>query len=231
MAKRIGARSLQPRRGDLPARRAVAVRARQPGGSDRSGSAVRAIAIMSLAAILAFSVWEEWINLLVGCWLIGSPRLLGFAHTRAMHFSIIAGAVVAFMALLELWLEYEKTHLGPAAHASQKSDRTAAADRWSAAAANALDLAVDDRVLLIEDLLRRRGCCRNVGGARLAMPDRCRPWPGRGLIRWQATGPLDRCLRQAEVVIAASRVPARPSRLHVDQRGAHSSRRRARSRH
>ncbi|KIU47743.1 hypothetical protein QU42_23435 [Bradyrhizobium sp. UASWS1016] len=79
-----------------------------------------AIAIMSLAAIVAFSVWEEWINLLVGCWLIVSPWLLGFAHTRAMHFSIIAGAVVAFMALLELWLEYEKTHLGPAAQGAAR---------------------------------------------------------------------------------------------------------------
>ncbi len=78
-----------------------------------------AIAIMSLAAIVAFSIWEEWVNLLVGCWLIGSPWLLGFAHTRAMHFSIIAGAVVAFMALLELWLEYEKTHLSPAAHVAE----------------------------------------------------------------------------------------------------------------
>jgi len=73
-----------------------------------------AIAIMSLAAIFAFSIWEEWINLFVGCWLIASPWLLGFTHTRAMHFAIAAGAVVAFMALLELWLEYEKTHLGPA---------------------------------------------------------------------------------------------------------------------
>ncbi len=72
-----------------------------------------AIAILSLAAIIAFSAWEEWVNLLVGGWLIVSPWLLGFAHTRAMHFSIIAGAVVMFMSLLELWLEYEKTHLGP----------------------------------------------------------------------------------------------------------------------
>ena len=79
------------------------------------------IAVLSLAAIAAFSVWDEWINLLVGLWLIVSPWLLGFAHTRAMHFSIAAGAVVAFMALLELWLEYEKTHIGPAAaHVSEK---------------------------------------------------------------------------------------------------------------
>ncbi|MBR0937918.1 SPW repeat protein [Bradyrhizobium jicamae] len=73
------------------------------------------IALLSLAAIVAFSVWEEWINLAVGCWLIASPWLLGFAHSRAMHFSIAAGGVVIFMSLLELWLEYEKTHLGPAA--------------------------------------------------------------------------------------------------------------------
>ena len=79
------------------------------------------IAILSLAAMIVFSVWEEWGNLLVGAWLIASPWLLGFAHTRAMHFSIAAGAVVMFMSLLELWLEYEKTHLGPAA--SKASER------------------------------------------------------------------------------------------------------------
>jgi len=79
------------------------------------------IAILSLTAMVAFSVWEEWVNLLVGCWLIVSPWLLGFARTRAMHFSVVAGAVVAFMAMLELGLEYEKTHLGPAS--SQASER------------------------------------------------------------------------------------------------------------
>jgi len=72
------------------------------------------VAVLSLAAMVVFSIWEEWINLLVGCWLIVSPWLLGFPHTRAMHFAIAAGAVVTFMSLLELWLEYEKTHLGPA---------------------------------------------------------------------------------------------------------------------
>ncbi|MDI4233060.1 SPW repeat protein [Bradyrhizobium sp. 31Argb] len=90
------------------------VRANPTAAIDLQASGA-AIAILSLAAIIAFSVWEEWVNLLVGGWLIVSPWLLGFAHTRAMHFSIIAGAVVMFMSLLELWLEYEKTHLGPSA--------------------------------------------------------------------------------------------------------------------
>jgi len=66
-----------------------------------------AIAVISLAALFAFARWEEWANLLLGLWLIASPWLLGFAHTRAMHFSIGIGCVVAFMALLELWLVYE----------------------------------------------------------------------------------------------------------------------------
>jgi hypothetical protein len=66
-----------------------------------------AIICLSLAAILAFSMWEEWANLALGLWLVGSPWLLGFAHTRAMHFAIGIGAAIAFLAGLELWLRYE----------------------------------------------------------------------------------------------------------------------------
>jgi SPW repeat len=63
-----------------------------------------AIAAISVAAIVAFSNWEEWLNLLLGFWLIASPWVLGFVHTRAMHVSIALGVLVAFMAALELWL-------------------------------------------------------------------------------------------------------------------------------
>jgi hypothetical protein len=67
-----------------------------------------AIAVMSVAAIIAFARWEEWLNLLLGIWLMVSPWALGFAHTRAMHVSIAVGALVAFFAALELWLvKYE----------------------------------------------------------------------------------------------------------------------------
>lgn len=66
-----------------------------------------AIIILSLAAIIAFSTWEEWVNLLLGLWLVVSPWPLGFAHTRAMHYSIAIGAAIAFFAALDLWLSYE----------------------------------------------------------------------------------------------------------------------------
>jgi SPW repeat-containing protein len=62
------------------------------------------IAATSIIAILMFSDWEEWINLLLGFWLVVSPWVLGFTHTKAMHISIGTGIIVTFMAALELWL-------------------------------------------------------------------------------------------------------------------------------
>ncbi|MFY9954329.1 SPW repeat protein [Bradyrhizobium sp.] len=70
------------------------------------------IAAVSLVAIAAYANWEEWANVAVGLWLVISPWVLGFAHTRAMHYSIGIGAAVAFFALLELWLQYDATHSG-----------------------------------------------------------------------------------------------------------------------
>jgi len=72
------------------------------------------IAAISLAAIAAYANWEEWANVAVGLWLALSPWSLGFAHTRAMHYCIGIGAVVAFFALLELWLQYDETYSGEA---------------------------------------------------------------------------------------------------------------------
>lgn len=79
-----------------------------------------AIAVLSLAAMVAFANWEEWANLLLGIWLIVSPWVLGFAHTRAMHFSIGVGAMVAFLAALELWLVYDAAHPEPAPSQAQE---------------------------------------------------------------------------------------------------------------
>ncbi len=73
------------------------------------------IAAISLAAIVAYRHWEEWANIALGLWLIVSPWVLGFTHTRGMHFAIGIGAVVTFFALLKLWLEYDAAHFGPSA--------------------------------------------------------------------------------------------------------------------
>lgn len=71
-----------------------------------------AIAAISIGAIVAFASWEEWANLALGAWLVASPWVLGFAHARATHFSVAIGAAVAYLALIELWLQYDAKHFG-----------------------------------------------------------------------------------------------------------------------
>ena len=61
-----------------------------------------AVGVTAISAILAYANWKEWLNVLLGVWLVVSPWVLGFAHTSAMHFSIGIGIAVAFMAIVEL---------------------------------------------------------------------------------------------------------------------------------
>jgi hypothetical protein len=66
-----------------------------------------AIAILSIAALAAFAVWEEWLNLIVGAWVLVSPWLLGFAGTTATTVHVVIGAVVAVLAAIELWFRHQ----------------------------------------------------------------------------------------------------------------------------
>ena len=79
-----------------------------------------AIIILSLAAMIAFSAWEEWINAALGLWLIVSPWILGFAHTSAMHFAIGVGIAITFLAALDLWLRYEAAEREASSAETQK---------------------------------------------------------------------------------------------------------------
>jgi SPW repeat len=62
------------------------------------------IAAVSLAALMVYAEWEEWIALVAGAWMMGSPFVLGFTHTTAMHVIVGIGFVVTFLAALDLWL-------------------------------------------------------------------------------------------------------------------------------
>lgn len=64
--------------------------------------------VVSVAAIVAFREWEEWIRLLVALWMIVAPFVLGFTHTAGMHVSIAIGCVVLFLTLLELFLLHDE---------------------------------------------------------------------------------------------------------------------------
>jgi hypothetical protein len=61
------------------------------------------IAVLAIAALSAFAVWEEWLNLIVGLWTLVSPWVLGF-EGKAMTVTAIIGVIVAILAAIELWM-------------------------------------------------------------------------------------------------------------------------------
>src|SRR5204863_1475686 len=63
-----------------------------------------AIVVLSIAALAAFAIWEEWLNLIVGLWAIVAPWVLGFQGTTAMTVHVIIGVAVAVLAAVELWI-------------------------------------------------------------------------------------------------------------------------------
>ena len=64
------------------------------------------VAIVSFIALVAFRDWEEWINCILGLWIALSPWILGFQHTAAMVVNVAVGFLIAYLALLELWLTH-----------------------------------------------------------------------------------------------------------------------------
>ena len=62
------------------------------------------VVVSSIAALVAFAEWEEWIGVIVGLWVLASPWLLSFQHGRAMAVNVGVGLLIAFMSALELWL-------------------------------------------------------------------------------------------------------------------------------
>ena len=58
------------------------------------------IAVSATAAFISFHKWEEWVNVVLGAWLIVSPFLLGYtAHANAMWNQIVVGVLVGGLAL------------------------------------------------------------------------------------------------------------------------------------
>jgi hypothetical protein len=65
------------------------------------------IAVLSIAALAAFAVWEEWFLLLAGIGLIVSPWLLGFQNSDAMIVDVVIGIAVTVLAAFVVWLARE----------------------------------------------------------------------------------------------------------------------------
>ena len=74
------------------------------------------IAVLSIAALAAFAVWEEWLNLIAGLALIVSPWLLGFQGSDAMKIDAVIGTFVVLLAAVEVWFTAEASQRMKASH-------------------------------------------------------------------------------------------------------------------
>jgi len=73
-----------------------------------NGDAVAVVvAVLSIAAMLKFTVWEEWISIVAGLWLFASPWLLDYASRLAPEPALAAAAnhlaVGLMMVFLSAW--------------------------------------------------------------------------------------------------------------------------------
>lgn len=69
------------------------------------------VGILALATLSAFAEWEEWINLLLGLWLVAAPWVLGFATVmNAMWTHVIMGVLIAGFAAWAIWGHRHSPH-------------------------------------------------------------------------------------------------------------------------
>ena len=74
------------------------------------------IVVLSIAALAPFTVWEEWLNLVAGLWLIVSPWVLKFSGGTAMKVDVVIGIIVAVLAAIELYLMHRTSPRITASH-------------------------------------------------------------------------------------------------------------------
>lgn len=60
------------------------------------------IGAVSLSALILFSAWQEWVNVILGVWLLIAPWVMGFASTEtsaALWNHVAVGLAVGGLAL------------------------------------------------------------------------------------------------------------------------------------
>ncbi len=65
------------------------------------------IGVTSIAALVFFAEWEEWVNLVLGLWVAVSPWALSFhlaIGETAVRAQVALGLVIAALAAVELWM-------------------------------------------------------------------------------------------------------------------------------
>lgn len=56
-----------------------------------------AIVAMGMAALASYQFWEEWVDIVLGVWLIVSPWVLGFTNMAALAWNSVAMGIVVLI--------------------------------------------------------------------------------------------------------------------------------------
>jgi hypothetical protein len=59
--------------------------------------------VTETVTLVSFRVWEEWISVVLGAWLVVSPWVLGITALVPMANFVIVGLAVLVLALYEIW--------------------------------------------------------------------------------------------------------------------------------
>jgi hypothetical protein len=59
--------------------------------------------VTEAVTLVSFRVWEEWISVVLGGWLVVSPWVLGITALVPMANFVIVGLAVLVLALYEIW--------------------------------------------------------------------------------------------------------------------------------
>jgi len=61
------------------------------------------IILTELLTLSAYRAWEEWINVMLGAWLVICPLVLGISSSAARANLVVVGLLVMALAFYELW--------------------------------------------------------------------------------------------------------------------------------
>src|SRR5262249_28536703 len=61
------------------------------------------VILAELLTLTAFRAWEEWINVILGAWLIVCPWIVGISSSTAKKNFVVIGGLIGVLALYEIW--------------------------------------------------------------------------------------------------------------------------------
>jgi hypothetical protein len=61
------------------------------------------IILAEVVTLSVYRVWEEWINVILGVWLVICPWVLGISFSAAGENLVVVGLLVMTLAFYELW--------------------------------------------------------------------------------------------------------------------------------